>query len=376
MRSVRLLNAYIVIAALVLASPQTVEQAEQMQAHGDWKGAEAAWRALTEQSPKDYRLWTSLGIALAHEQQYDQAIAAYRKALAIRPEAPETELNLGLAYFKAGKLREAVEPLRVAAAALPDNMQAQILLGMSLYGTAQFREAASHLEKVVTRSDGNAQLSSVLAQCYLQSGQYEQAKSEFEQMLKREPDSPGVHMLLGEAYDALNRRHDAIAEFRAATASKQYVPLAHFGLGYLLWADRHYDEAAAEFRKELDKDPKNGQAMAYLADVELKKGNRAEAEELLRRSLQLQPVRLAYFDLGILATEQKHLTEAIDEFKQAVALDPKDPDAHYRLARIYQELHRTGEAQEQLAIVKQLHERTRDDLVEKISGPPETQTKP
>lgn len=339
-----------------------------MESRGDWKGAETAWRALAEQSPKDYRLWTSLGVALAHEQRFEDAIAAYRKALVLRPEAPATELNLGLAYFKAGRFREALQPLRVAAAALPDNMQAQILLGMSLYGTAQYQEAASHLEKVVTRSDGNAELSSVLAQCYLRSHQYQRAMSEFEQMLKRDPDSPAVHMMLGEAYDALNRRDDAITEFRAAASSKQYIPMAHFGLGYLLWADRHYDEAAAEFKKELQKDPKNALATAYLADAELKKGNHADAEAMLQRSIELQPQSIAYFDLGVLAADQKHFTEAIEDFKRAAALDPQDPDAHYRLAHIFQQLHRTGEAQEQFAIVRQLHERTREDLLDKISG--------
>jgi tetratricopeptide (TPR) repeat protein len=247
---------------------------------------------------------------------------------------------------------------------------------MSLYGTAQYREAAPYLEKVVMRSDGNADLRSVLAQCYLRSGQYEQAKSEFEQMLKRDPESPSVHMLLGEAYDALNRRRDAIAEFRAAAQNKQYVPLAHFGLGYLLWAERSYDEAGAEFRKELERDPKNAQVIAYLGDVELKKGNRAEAEQLFRQSLALEPVRIAHFDLGVLASEQRHFTEAIEEFKQAVSLDPKAPDAHYRLAHIYEELHRKGEAQEQFAIVRQLHERTQDDLVEKISGAAQEQPQP
>src|ERR1700728_852915 len=143
---------------LAWAGPQSVEQAKQMETQGDWKGAEAAWRALAERSPKDYRLWTSLGVALAHEEHYDDAVTAYRKALTLHPEAPQTELDLGLAYFKAGRLPEALEPLRAAAQALPDSAQAQILLGMSLYGTRHYREASGYLEKAVTRSDGNAEV--------------------------------------------------------------------------------------------------------------------------------------------------------------------------------------------------------------------------
>lgn len=364
-------------ATVWAAGAQSVEQAQQMEARGNWKGAEGAWRELAEQSPKDYRLWTSLGVALAHQGRYGDAVTAYRKALALDPDAPQTELDLGLAYFKAGKFEEALEPLRAAAQALPDNAQVDILLGMSLYGTRHYREASGYLEKAVTRSDGNAELRSVLAQCYLYGGEYARAQAEFEQMLKRDPDAPGVHMLLGEAYDALSRRDEALAEFRAAAAGKQFVPMAHFGLGYLLWADRRYDEAATEFRSELEHDAKNAQAMAYLGDVELKKGNREGAEQMLRQAMELQPdVRIAHFDLGVLASDGKHYTAAIDDFKRAVALDPQEPDAHYRLAHIFQQLGRKGEAQEQFAIVKQLHKKTRDDLLEKIGGAQEKQNQP
>ena len=66
-----------------LCLSQTVEQAQQLQARGDWKGAEQTWRALLERAPQDYRLWSSLGIALSHQERYMEAIAAYRKALAI-----------------------------------------------------------------------------------------------------------------------------------------------------------------------------------------------------------------------------------------------------------------------------------------------------
>ena len=53
--------------SFAVGGPQTVEEAQQLEAHGDWKGAATAWRALAEQSPNDYGLWASLGVALAHE---------------------------------------------------------------------------------------------------------------------------------------------------------------------------------------------------------------------------------------------------------------------------------------------------------------------
>ena len=342
--------------------------AQALDAEGRWDAAEAVWRKLLSSSTEDYRLWTGLGVTLSHEKKYEDAIAAYRKALSLHPHDAETELNLGIAYFKAGKIPEAVAPLQAAAAQLPESEQINILLGMSLFGSGRYKAAIPYLEK--TKAQDNPVLQQVLAQSYLEAGEYDKALSEFKRLLLRAPDAPAVHMLLGEAYDAENQSEQAIAEYRAATA-KAYTPDAHFGLGYLLWKDRQYAAAAEEFQKELDNDPKNSLALAYLGDIALKQGDPAKAELLLRRAIALKgDLRVAHFDLGVIASDAKRYQQAEKEFTTAVRLAPQDADAHYRLARLYQASGRSVDAQRELAIVKQLHLRTREELLLKISGPP------
>jgi len=347
----------------------TPADAQAFETRGDWRGAEQAWRELIHQSPGDYRYWTSLGIVLAHQEQYRDAIAAYRKALAIEPNAAPAELNLGLAYFKMGNFGSAIPVFRRVAKAQPNNRQARLLLGMSLYGASKFREAAAYLEASAEQYPANMQLRQVLAQSYLSGGEYDKAKAEFEQMLKRDPNSPEVHMLLGEAYDGLNQPKDAIAEYRAAT-SQGYLPNAHFGLGYLLWKEHRFDEASVEFRKELASDPSHAQALAYLGDVVLKHGQAKSAEGMLLQAIAHQKdIRIAHLDLGVIYSDQKRYQEAVAQLKQAIALDPKRADAHYRLARVYRESGDPTQAAAQLGIVKQLHEKTNEDLIVKISGP-------
>ena len=347
---------------------QTPSDAQALDAQGRWDAAESVWRKLLASSPEDSRLWTGLGITLSHEKKYDDAIAAYRKALLLHPNDVETELNLGIAYFKAGKVPEAIAPLQAAAAQLPGSDQVNILLGMSLFGSGRYKEAIPYLEKA--KAQDNPVLQQVLAQSYLESGQYDKALSEFQRLLLRDPDAPAVHMLLGEAYDAENQSERAMAEYRAATA-KGYTPDAHFGLGYLLWKDGRYAAASEEFQKELSYDPKNSLALAYLGDIALKQGDPAKAEPLLRRAIALKiDLRVAHFDLGVIAFDAKRYEQAEKEFAVAVRLAPKDADAHYRLARLYQATGRPADAQRELAIVKELHQRTREELLFKVSGPP------
>ncbi len=349
------------------AAAQSPGQARELEARGDWKGAESEWRALVTASPGDYRLWTDLGVSLAHEQHYREAIAAYRKALALNPRATATEVDLGLAYFKQGDFGQATAALR-GPAALPGNTQAEGLFALSLYGAHRYREAIPHLEKLAAAEPGNSELLQALAQSYLYSREYAKAKAEFETMLARDADSPGVHMLLAQADDALNRTAGATAELRAALAHG-YVPNAHFGIGYILWRDRRYDEAAAEFRLELESDPRHAQALAYLGDIQMRNQD-AEAGTSLGRAAALDgTVRIAQLDLGILAANAKRYRDAIAHFQRAIALGPEDADAHYRLARIYQATGRPNDAQAELATVTRLHRARHESLIEKISGP-------
>lgn len=364
--------AFLLAAALlfVLPSfPQSVEEAQESQARGDWKGAEQTWRALIEHAPQDYRLWSSLGIALSHQERYTDAIAAYRKALAIQPKDPQTELNLGITYFKSGKLPQAVAPLQVAAAALGQNAQIDTLLGMSLFGTGKYREAATYLERASASDPANLGLQQVLAQSYLYGKQYGKAQLEFERMLVRDPDSANVHMLLGEAYDANGQLEPAIKEFQAA-AQKGNLPNLHFGLGYLLWKDHKYDQAEAEFRRELNTDPKNYQALAYLGDVLIKRGATEEARQCLRQSIAIHDgIWLTHFHLGVLAQEQKHYNDAITELRRAIALNGSRPEPHYRLAQALKATGQTKGAQVELAKVAKLHQHKDEDLIHQITKP-------
>lgn len=370
MRTLRFLACVSVLAVWltpVRLSAQNPADAEALQAAGNWAGAESVWRTLAEQHPNDYRLWTSLGVSLAHQNRFSEAILAYRRALTINPHAPQTYFNLGLAYFRSGDFEKAVSPLMTAEKGLPPTQQIELLLGMSLYGANKYKEAVAHLELAEAANSNNRELKFVLAQAYLWAGEYDKAKSAFQTMLERDPDSPQVQMLVGEAYDGLGQTDNAIAAFRKAAAAQ--LPEAHFGLGYLLWKKHDYENAASEFRIELTNNPKNYKALAYLGDCELKSGDLSRSREHLLSSISIQDALwITHFDLGKMATDQREYSNAVKQFERAIELDPERPEAHYRLAQAYRQSGNEIAARRQLEIVSRLHEHKTDDMILKISG--------
>ncbi len=76
---------------------------EMLQLAEKWSGAES----------RNADSWLTLGKAYHHLQQYDQAIAAFRKAIALDRDYPEAWYNLGLVYLDLGKNREAEEVSKV-----------------------------------------------------------------------------------------------------------------------------------------------------------------------------------------------------------------------------------------------------------------------
>ena len=295
------------------------------------------------------------GTALAHEGKYELAIQHYRTALRLDSHLPGLYLNLGLAYFKSKRLPEAATAFEKAVRDDGNSFQAHALLGMSYYGCARYADAAAQLKLASAAQPDNLELRYTLAQSYLLSNQYKEALAQFQLLLSKNPDSAPVHILLGEALDASNQVEAATAEFEAAVKATPVPPETHFGLGYLYWKQKRYEEACREFEAELRTQPQHPQALTYLGDAEMHADRDQPAEAHLRRALALSAnLRLAQLDLGILLAAKNDYEGAARCFREAIRIDPNNPDAHYRLGRLWSSLGREQEAQAEFAKVKKL----------------------
>jgi tetratricopeptide (TPR) repeat protein len=332
--------------------------------------AERNWRQVTQANPHDAGAFASLGLVLSRQAKYDQAIAAYKKAIALDPKLPGVQLNWGLAEFKQAHFEEAIAPLTAVLNADPQNMQARTLLGLSCYGAKRFAEAVKYLELPAKSDPANIELHRVLAQSCLSAKEYSCALAEFRQILERDPDSAAAHMLSGEALDGLGRTVEAIPEFEAAARAAPREPNVNFGLGYLYWKLHKYDEAKSAFDSELRIDPAHAQALAYLGDIEFKKNAPEKALPLLVRATQLRDdIRIAYLDLGAIYSDQKRYQESLAALHRAEKLDPTQADAHYRLARLYRAMGNAAAAQREFAKVNELQDKP-EDMAPKMSSQP------
>jgi tetratricopeptide (TPR) repeat protein len=103
----------------------------------------------------------------------------------------------------------------------------------------------------------------------------------------------------------------------------------------------------------------------------LKYRNFDEAVALLKKALALKDdLRFAYIDLGSIYAQHQKYDDAVAVLRKAMELDPLEPDAHYRLARIYQVTGRKAEAQKEFAKVVSLHQKDDQTLAPMMSNTP------
>jgi tetratricopeptide (TPR) repeat protein len=335
--------------------------------------SEAALIALSRAHPNDPEPFARLGLLEARRGNYSQAIALYRKAMALKPTMPGLRLNLGLALFKDGQYKQAIQIfsplLRSQPPSSPEIQRLTILIGMSHYGLGEYQAAVPYLKQAADRDIQNLSLLLTLAHSCLLSKQYQCVLDAYHRIVAQNAESAEADMLVGEALDEMNDTIGATREFRAAVQANPKEPNAHFGLGYLLWTQLQYQEASQEFKAELENTPDYTQAMLYLADAEIQMNQNEDARSLLEKVIKIDPaISMGRLDLGIVYAEAGHKEDALREFKAAAALKPDDVNVHMRLGQLYRSMGKASEAKSEFDKASNLKRATHDALITVMSG--------
>jgi tetratricopeptide (TPR) repeat protein len=100
----------------------------------------AAYKRAIELKPS-FAYYNNLGGIYGRAGKVDDATAAYQKAAEVDPaQAAQAWRNFGITMYNANKYKEAVEPLKKATELDPKNAQAWYLLGTVLVGTMGFKK--------------------------------------------------------------------------------------------------------------------------------------------------------------------------------------------------------------------------------------------
>jgi tetratricopeptide (TPR) repeat protein len=315
--------------------------------------------------------------------RYGDAEKAYQQLEKLQPELAEVHATLGVIYFKEGKFDLAVTELRCARQLKPSLPQVDALLAMSLSEQGEFQQALPGLEKcfqqasdsdlrkmcglrleracVSLHNDAKAIETALALQhaypddpevLYYASKVFgNEAFLAAQKLFQTAPDSVWGLIAAGEASESQGNTEEAIRYYQQVLKLDPTKPNIHFRIGRALLKNgaKNSAEAATEFQQELELDPSNANAAYELAEIYRKQGQEEQARKYFQQAIDHWP-GFEEAHVGFAATVmQRDPALARAHLQKAVALDPDDPVAWYRLAQAERMLGNTEEQRRALA---------------------------
>jgi Flp pilus assembly protein TadD len=310
------------------------------------------------------------------EGRMDEALALYRRGVALQPDWAEGWWNLGTLHYD----RSAFLPARNAFSRLvklePGAAPGWALRGLCEFELKEYRPSLDDMQRSLQLGlDKTPPLSKVTryhaALLLTRSAQFQNALQLFSQLAKQGADDrdtilgtglAGLRLPLFPAevpaaqeefvyrvghsinQDALRNEAEARKEIEALIAANPRAPELHNLLGQLVLTSDP-DAALEQWKQELAISPNHTPAKLQIAYEYLKRGEATAGLPYARESVALEPESfVAHNALGRLLVASGDLAAGIPELEKAKQLAPDSPDTRIELASAYAKAGRSQDA--------------------------------
>ena len=121
-----------------------------------WEEAIEAYRRVVAIDPSFAAAWNNLGLLLHRMGRYDDARAAYASALEHDPQCREAAYNLGSLQEDCGDVEDAIRDYRRSLAMSPDYADAHFNLAAALARSGRHAEAVDHWRRYLLLDPGSS----------------------------------------------------------------------------------------------------------------------------------------------------------------------------------------------------------------------------
>ncbi|MGA2696739.1 MAG: tetratricopeptide repeat protein [Terriglobales bacterium] len=343
----------------------------------DYVTAEPLLQKVVSAAPDNYAAWFDLGFVYHAQGKDDDAIAAYRKSVAAKPDVFESNLNLGLmlaqshqpdaaqflraattlkptANVDEGQSRawlslahvlessnphEALEAYHRAAALQPADPEPSLSAARLLEKSGDYAGAAKECEQAVKRDGSSQEGLTCAAEMQLKSGNYSAAEQTLQKLADAHPSDLTPRVQLARLYLGQGQNADALIVLNevlkldpANQAAQTDLALVYFKLG-------KFSQAEPIYRTLVGKNPNDADLHARLGQTLLKQLKYADAEHEFMTAVKLRPTfGEAYGDLATAADENKDYELAIRAVNARDQLLPPLPVGYFMRASAFDHL--------------------------------------
>lgn len=283
----------------------------------------------------------NLAADLAELQQSRAAETEFKRAIAIDPRSAELNHNLGELYANEGKIQSAIPYLKKSQQLDPTYNNGYDLSLAEMQAGA-LDAAAGDLRTLLLQKP-TAELHSLLGAVLEKKGDYLASANEMQQAALLDPSENNIF-----AWGAELLRHQTLkpAADVFGRGAKQFPESSSLliGLGVAKYLLSQNQDAVNAFCAAIDLDPKNPSPYFFLSKVQgIPDAQQARVSERFERYVAQSPkdakARFYYamtlWDFNAGGPETKDLPKVKSLLEGAIALDPRNAEAHLQLGVVY-----------------------------------------
>ena len=302
-----------------------------------------------------YPSWRDLGSLFYDQDRFPQAEAAFRRFVSSTRKPGPAYAFLGLCEYETRDYEQSLRHFRSWAnhgwAGTPELTDVALFhFALLLTREGRFIEALYLLTTEVQRRGRNPALADAMG---LASLRMKNLPEDYP------PEDREIVWLAGNSalYAALPPNDLARADEYAQRLLARYerTPNVHYYVGTLRGFEGNKEDAEKEFRRELELSPQHVGALIELARMDVEADRLAEGEEFAKQAVEVDPKNPeTHHILGRLLLATDHVRESVKELETAKQLAPDAATIRSHLAMAYFRLGRKDEAKAEMAAFSEL----------------------
>jgi tetratricopeptide (TPR) repeat protein len=248
-----------------------------------------ALKKLIALMPDDETVYHNLGVSYHMKGNYDIAIESYQKAIALKPDYEKAYTNLGNSFTRKGDYDRAVEAYQKAIALKPDDEKVYVNLGNVFYGKGDYDKAIEAYQKAIALKPDDEKAYSNLGNIFYEKKDYDKAIEAYQKAITLKPDDEIAYNNIGASFVNKSDYDKAIEAYQKAITLKPDYGNANFNLGNAFYGISDYDKAIEAYQKAIALKPDDEIAYYNLGLSFLKKADYPEAIAISQKGIQIIP---------------------------------------------------------------------------------------
>ncbi len=281
---------------------------------------------ILDKDPNNVLARKVLGHVMLGESNLDEALKHLQVLEGVEADASDTRFKIALIQIEKQNYKEAVRELNLVLAKTPNHSEARYYLASIYAGSGRRKEAVEELLLIEKDNEMFVKGRTFAAFILRQDDELDRARHVLGEALEVEPDNKNLLLYLVVLLRDMREYREAEGVLKEALLKHPNDERLLFNLGLVLHDRERESEALAVMEQIVTINPRNGDALNYVA-YSLGDANTdlIRAEQLAKQALELRPSDGLYLDtLGWVQFRMGKLADAEETLAKAVNLSGDD----------------------------------------------------